>query len=285
MNLVSFTAYQKTGYGILAGDDIHVLAPPDFASDLFGLIQSGPDGLERARRAWHQGSLPSLPLKDARLIAPLPNPGKIVAIGLNYMDHCREQKISPPKFPVVFTKFTTSIIGPHDKIKWDPAVTDQVDYEVELGVVIGKTARTTSRETALDHVFGYTILNDISARDLQFSDKQWVRAKSLDTFCPIGPVIVTADEIPDPQALRLSCSVNGKVLQDSSTSEMIFNVAELIHLLSKSFTFQPGDLIATGTPDGVGMFRNPQIFLKNGDRVVAAIEKIGILENTTTILS
>jgi 2-keto-4-pentenoate hydratase/2-oxohepta-3-ene-1,7-dioic acid hydratase in catechol pathway len=283
MKLVSFRSSNQTGYGILEGESVKVLTSPQFPASLMEFIQAGPETLDKAKNALHSGKLPDLAAADVRLLTPLARPGKIVAIGLNYMDHCREQKITPPKLPVVFTKFTTSIIGPLDAITWDPKLTNQVDYEVELGVVIGTTARRVSKEQALDHVFGYTVINDVSARDLQFSDKQWVRAKSLDTFCPIGPCIVTADEIPDPQALRLTCAVNGQILQDSSTAEMIFDVAELIHYLSHSFTYEPGDLIATGTPDGVGVFRSPQIFLQNGDHVVASVERIGSLENVITI--
>jgi len=150
---------------------------------------------------------------------------------------------------------------------------------VELGVVIGKRAKSVPVTQALDYVFGYTIINDVSARDLQFSDRQWVRAKSLDTFCPMGPVIVTKDEIPDPQQLELRTFLNGEIVQNSSTAEMIFSVAELISFLSHSFTLEPGDVIATGTPDGVGVFRKPPVFLKHGDRLVLEIEKIGRLEN------
>jgi 2-keto-4-pentenoate hydratase/2-oxohepta-3-ene-1,7-dioic acid hydratase in catechol pathway len=285
MKLVSFSSSQLSGYGIWNEDLIAVLQPPDFPSSLLGFIQAGPAVLQKAADLLKSGKLSTLPSASARLLAPILNPGKIVAIGLNYMDHCREQKVEPPTFPIVFTKFNTSIIGPGDTISWDPELTKQVDYEVELGVVIGKAARKVSAQDALSHVFGYTVINDISARDLQFGDKQWVRGKSLDTFCPVGPCIITADEIPDPQALKLSCTVNGRVLQDSTTAEMIFGVADLIHRLSQAFTFQPGDLIATGTPDGVGVFRKPPIFLTGGDYVVAQVEKIGRLENPTALVS
>lgn len=211
--------------------------------------------------------------------APIKNPSKIVAIGLNYMDHCREQNIEPPKQPLVFAKFPSAIAGPNSDIVWDPQLTSQVDYEVELGVVIGARARRVTREQALDYVFGYMVLNDVSARDLQFGDGQWVRGKSLDTFCPIGPAIVTADEVPWPQSLAVRCSVNGAILQDSSTSEMIFDVAEIISYSSHSFTLNPGDIIATGTPFVVGVFRTPKVLLKDGDMVVCEIEGVGRLEN------
>lgn len=210
---------------------------------------------------------------------PLRYPSKIVAIGLNYVDHASESKMELPKSPLVFTKFPNSIIGPGEKIKIPLEITQRVDYEVELGVIIGKRAKNVKKEDALKHVFGYTVLNDVSARDLQFNDGQWVRGKSLDTFCPLGPVIVTADEIIDVQNLKLSCEVNGQVLQNDSTANMIFGIAELISVLSHSFTFEPGDIIATGTPSGVGFSRKPPIYLKNGDVVKTSVEGIGELIN------
>ena len=283
MKLVSFSSPQLSGYGIWLESQVAVLQPPQFPASLLEFIQAGPQALEQASSALNSGSLLAVPADSLRLLAPLANPGKIIAIGLNYMDHCREQKVEPPTSPIVFTKFTTSIIGPGETITWDPALTSQVDYEVELGVIMGRTTRKVSKENALDYIFGYTVVNDVSARDLQFSDKQWVRGKSLDTFCPVGPCIITADEIPDPQNLRLSCTVNGRVLQDSTTAEMIFGVAHLIHFLSQAFTLQPGDLIATGTPDGVGVFRKPPIFLGDGNMVIAQVEKIGKLENPTAL--
>lgn len=283
MKLISFETSGNIGYGILAEKQIFVMAPPFFPASLFEFIHSGPTSLNAAYDALAKNSLPSLPLSSARLLAPLANPGKIVAIGLNYMDHCREQNLAVPTVPIVFTKFTTAIIGPGEAISWDPSLTSQVDYEVELAVVIGQKARNVSQKDALSHVFGYTVINDVSARDLQFSDKQWVRAKSLDTFCPCGPCITTADEIPDPQTLVLSTTLNGQKVQDSSTAEMIFGVAELIRRLSHSFTLLPGDVVATGTPDGVGVFRNPPIFLKDGDHVIVEVEKIGRLENPITL--
>ncbi|WP_298007316.1 fumarylacetoacetate hydrolase family protein [Anaerolinea sp.] len=225
-------------------------------------------------------SFPQKRFFEVKLKAPLSNPGKIIGIGLNYRDHCREQNVPIPERPVVFAKFSSSIIGTCEDICWSVEVTQQVDFEVELGVVIGKTARNVAPQEALNFVFGYTIVNDVSARDIQFRDRQWVRAKSLDTFCPMGPWIVTSDEIPDPQRLHLSTKLNGVTMQDSSTSEMVFSVAELISFLSHSFTLQPGDVIATGTPDGVGVFRKPPVFLKDGDFLHMEIEDIGVLENT-----
>ena len=203
-------------------------------------------------------------------------PGKIVAIGLNYMDHVRESKMEPPKRPLVFTKFTTSLIADGEEIKIPRSLTARVDWEVELAAIIGTTARNVSVEDALSHVSGYTIANDVSARDLQFADVQWVRAKSLDTFCPLGPEVVQLD---DPQNLKLITRVNGEVMQDSNTSEMIFGVAELISFCSQSFTLDPGDVILTGTPWGCGEFMEPQRHLSGGDVVECEIEGIGVLRN------
>jgi 2-keto-4-pentenoate hydratase/2-oxohepta-3-ene-1,7-dioic acid hydratase in catechol pathway len=217
---------------------------------------------------------------DVQLLAPIPRPGKIVAIGLNYMDHCRETNTEPPKKPLMFAKFPSSIIAHNDVIEWDPSLTSQVDYEAELAVIIGKTARFVTPDVALSYVFGYTCANDVSARDLQFGDGQWTRGKSLDGFCPIGPWIITADEIPDPNALSIRCEVNGQALQNSSTREMIFDVKTLIAYVSHAVTLEPGDIILTGTPAGTGAFRDPKVLLKDGDHVAVEIEKIGRLENT-----
>ncbi|HWK30173.1 MAG TPA: fumarylacetoacetate hydrolase family protein [Solirubrobacter sp.] len=201
---------------------------------------------------------------------------KIVAIGLNYMDHVRESGATPPSTPLVFCKFTTAVIGDGDAIQIPKAVTERVDWEVELAVVIDRTARNVAVEDALGYVRGYTVANDVSARDLQLSDGQWVRAKSLDTFCPLGSELV---QVGDPQTLRLLTRVNGEVVQDSNTSEMIFGVAELISFCSHSFTLEPGDVILTGTPWGCGEFMDPKRSLKDGDVVEVEIEGVGMLRN------
>lgn len=268
---------------VVLEDRCAVLRDPAFPTTMLEWILGGKALLDRARLAIAQKAYEDLSLSGVKVLAPLANPGKIVAIGLNYMDHCREQNVPVPDRPIVFTKFTTSIIGPGEELRWDPALTSEVDYEVELGVIIGKVARHVAETEALDYVFGYTVINDVSARDLQFSDRQWVRAKSLDTFCPMGPVILTADEVENPQDLALKTTVNGRVLQDSSTKEMIFGVAQLISFLSRSFTLNPGDVIATGTPDGVGVFRDPKVFLHHGDSVVVEVERIGRLENRVNL--
>ena len=220
---------------------------------------------------------------DGRLLAPIDDPGKVVAIGLNYVDHAAEVTMALPTEPLVFAKFPSSIVGPGAHIRWSRSVTDAVDFEAELAVVIGRSARNVPVGSALSHVFGYTCLNDVSARDLQFADGQWVRGKSLDTFCPIGPWIVTADEIPDPQALGIRCRVGDETLQDATTGDMIFGVAELISRLSHAFILHPGDVIATGTPPGVGWARDPKRLLGDGETVTVQIDGIGSLENRTVI--
>ncbi|MCA1831661.1 MAG: fumarylacetoacetate hydrolase family protein [Actinomycetota bacterium] len=217
-------------------------------------------------------------LDDVTLLAPVPRPGKVVCIGLNYRDHAQETGQQLPSSPLVFAKFGNAVTGPGAPIVIPPFTT-QVDYEAELGVVIERTTQRVSAEHALDSVFGYTCMNDVSARDLQFADVQWTRGKSLDTFCPIGPWVVTADDVKDPQALGIRCVVNDRVLQDSTTGNMIFGVAELISFISQGITLERGDVIATGTPSGVGFVRKPPVFLAPGDSVTISIEGIGDLTN------
>jgi 2-keto-4-pentenoate hydratase/2-oxohepta-3-ene-1,7-dioic acid hydratase in catechol pathway len=214
-----------------------------------------------------------------RAAAPPLRPGKIVAIGLNYLDHIREAGVDPPAQPLVFAKFPSTVIGPGDAIVVDPSLTERVDWEVELAVVVGSRMRNVDEAEALDHVLGYTVANDVSARDLQMGDGQWVRGKSLDTFCPLGPVVVPRDEIADPQALTLRTRVNGEVVQESSTREMVFGVAQLLAFCSRSFTLEPGDVLLTGTPWGCGEFMQPRRSLRPGDVVEAEIEGIGVLRN------
>lgn len=249
---------------------------------LLSLIAAGEEGLNRARevvQAAQDGSSAVAVVDRARvkLGAPLTNPPKLICIGLNYKDHAAESKMAIPKEPVVFSKFNSAIIGPEEPIEIPP-VTQQVDYEVELAVVIGKGGRNIAEDDALDHVFGYTILNDMSARDLQMRD-QWLKGKTLDTFAPMGPAVVTADEIGDPQSLRIYMKRNGVTVQDASTRDMIFPVRYLIHFLSTLFTLEPGDVIATGTPQGVILGQeNPQ-WLQPGEVLEAGVEKIGVLRN------
>jgi 2-keto-4-pentenoate hydratase/2-oxohepta-3-ene-1,7-dioic acid hydratase in catechol pathway len=207
----------------------------------------------------------------------LETPQKIVCIGLNYRDHAQEQGVALPERPLLFSKWPNTLIGNGDAIRIPP-VTKQVDYEAELGVVIGRRASRVSRDDALDVVRGYVVANDVSARDLQFSDGQWVRGKSLDTFLPVGEV-VPASEVPDPQALPIRAIRNGETLQDSNTGNMVFGVAEIVSFVSQAITLEPGDLIITGTPAGVGAFRTPQVWLEPGDEITIEIDGVGSITN------
>ena len=209
---------------------------------------------------------------------PFARPSKIVCVGLNYVDHAAESKMEVPTRPLLFAKWPNALIGPGQPIVL-PAEAKEVDYEAELGIVIARTARKVSVDDALDFVAGYTCANDVSARDVQFADGQWTRGKSFDTFCPVGPALVPAAEIADPQTLRIRCLVNGEALQDASTTDMIFPIAELIAYISDGIQLEPGDLILTGTPPGVGFARTPPIFLEDGDEVTVEIEGVGTLTN------
>jgi len=226
-------------------------------------------------------------LDSITLLAPIPRPTKnVMCLGLNYADHVAETSAAAqreaklPDYPIVFTKNVTSVTGPDAEVPYDPRASEQLDWEVELGVIIGKPGYAVDAGDAMDHVFGYTVINDLSARDLQFRHKQFFIGKSLDGACPMGPYIVTADEIPDPHALAIRCDVNGVRKQDSSTRHMIFDIPEIIATLSRGMSLEAGDVIATGTPDGVGFARTPPEFLKPGDEVVCEIEGVGVLRNT-----
>lgn len=213
---------------------------------------------------------------------PIRAPSKIMAVGLNYRDHCTETDTPVPSSPIEFSKHPSSLTGHMSPIRIDVELTREVDYEVELAVIVGRKCKDLSSTDALDAVAGYTVGNDVSARDLQISDGQWVRAKSFDGFTPLGPWFVTADEIDDPQSLTLETRLDGDVVQDSSTSEMVFSVAELLAFLSRRTTLLPGDIVLTGTPHGCGAFRDPPIFLNPGAIVECSIEKIGTLTNPVT---
>lgn len=215
-----------------------------------------------------------VPASDAYWFAPVPRPGKLICIGLNYKDHAAESRMSIPEKPVVFSKFSSSVIAPGEPVVL-PATSKQVDYEAELAVVIGRRAKNVSADRAYDYVLGYTAFNDVSARDFQFADGQWQRGKSCDTFAPMGQTIVTADAIPDPHKLSIKLKLNGQTMQDSNTDQMIFGVPQLIEFLSETITLEPGDVIATGTPSGVGFARKPPVFLKAGDEMEVLIEGMG----------
>ena len=285
--------------GLARGDtvvDVHALVSAKTGEalprTLPELIQQGRDTWERLAQLVNQALAGNPPRSvvhraaEVRWHAPIQHPRKnIICLGLNYISHVKEgaqargREFKIPEAPVFFTKAPTAVNGPYDPIPWDPAVTAQVDYEAELGVVIGIPGKNIPRARALDHVFGYTVINDVSARDLQQRHLQWFKGKSLDGFCPMGPVVVTADEFGNPQAKRIALRVNGVEKQNSTTAHMIFPVDAIIEALSQGMTLEPGDIIATGTPEGVGLGRTPQEFLKDGDIVETEIEGIGILRN------
>jgi len=215
---------------------------------------------------------------EAYWLAPVPRPGKLICIGLNYRDHAAESNMAIPERPVVFSKFATAVIAPGEAVVL-PGTSKQVDYEAELAVVIGRRAKSVGANRALEYVLGYTAFNDVSARDFQFADGQWQRGKSCDTFAPMGPTIVTADVIPNPHKLSIKLRLNGRTMQDSNTDNLIFGIPQLISFLSETITLEPGDVIATGTPSGVGFARKPPVFLKDGDQMEVEIEGLGILNS------
>jgi 2,4-didehydro-3-deoxy-L-rhamnonate hydrolase len=262
MQLVSFAG----GFGQVQGDHVQ-----PFGGSLFEVLADPtlvrPQGDPR-------------PLSALALLAPVPAPGKIICIGLNYRDHAAETGKAVPSEPVMFAKYANSLVGDHAVVDI-PTIAEDVDWEAELAVVIGRGGRDISQAEALDHVAGYTCANDLSARVLQRRVSQWTRGKAIDGFLPMGPSLVTADELPDPQDLAIGCTVNGEVMQQGTTAEMVFGVAELITEISRTMTLDPGDVIITGTPHGVGIGMDPPRFLHDGDEVVVTIEGIGSL--TTTI--
>ncbi|MCH7803926.1 MAG: fumarylacetoacetate hydrolase family protein [Acidobacteria bacterium] len=266
--------------GELSTSEEELLDTPDLKS----WLSRGAESIEVARRIGElieENSEAIYPRKDVRFLPPIPNPEKIICIGLNYRDHAEEQNLSLPQNPLIFAKFSSSLIGYDDAIKL-PAISQKVDPEAELCVVMLESGKELSPERAREAIAGYTIGNDVSARDLQFADKQWVRGKSCDTFAPCGPFLVTEDDIGDPHQLNIELSVNGKVQQSSNTQNLIFDCYTLVSYISQSITLKTGDLIFTGTPGGVGVFRKPPVFLKAGDVVEISIEKIGTLRNPVT---
>jgi 2-keto-4-pentenoate hydratase/2-oxohepta-3-ene-1,7-dioic acid hydratase in catechol pathway len=227
---------------------------------------------------WVQSSTGSLPLDSITLLAPVPRPPKLICVGLNYRDHAIETKMEIPKIPTIFSKFSSAVIGPGAPIVL-PKNSTQPDYEAEFAFVIGRGGRHIPAEQWRDHVFGYTLMNDVSARDFQMATSQWMMGKTFDTFAPMGPHLVSADEIADPHALDIGLRINGETLQQSNTRQLIFKIPELIAYLSSVFTLEPGDVVSTGTPAGVGYARNPPRFLQPGDDVVISVDQIGELRN------
>src|SRR5262249_51897436 len=275
-----FVTIQRDGYtepGVLADGEYIGLGRAGF-TDLVSVIAGGDDAIDRVIR-W-AGNPPGgerLP-ETQKLAAPIPRPPKIICIGLNYRDHAAESNLPIPQTPTVFSKFPTAVIGPGQPIVL-PKHSTQPDYEAEFAVVIGKRGRYVPEDRWRDYVFGYTILNDVSARDYQMATSQWMIGKTFDTFAPIGPAIVTADEIEDPHKLAIALELSGDVMQNSNTCNLIFCVPKLVAYLSSVFTLEPGDIIATGTPSGVGFARKPPRFLKAGDECRVRIEGLGELYN------
>ena len=288
MKLITFTSPSGPRLGAVKNNtiiDLPAASNNALPADMLAFLQQGDKAMLLAQEILDRDNLDafSQPFDERKLLAPIANPSKIMAVGRNYAAHAHEQKMEPPKSPVIFAKYPSAIIGPNQVITWSGSLTQKVDFEAELAVVIGKTARKVGEADALNYVAGYTVCNDVSARDLQFSDKQYTRGKSLDTFCPLGPWLVTADEISNPQALRLQAILNGQVMQDATTGDMLFGVAQLIAFMSRAFTLFPGDIISTGTPSGVGVFRDPPVFMQDGDEIIIEVEKVGRLKNVCRV--
>ena len=290
MRLVTFASDRGPRVGAVVGDRVIDLAEASqgtVPSDMIQLIEAGPSALDAARAAIERGTSGGVPLSEMRLLAPIPRPRRnVICLGLNYRDHAIEiarsagQEPKMPEHPVFFTKPPTAVIGHEQAIEFDPAVSSQIDWEVELTFVIGKGGRDVPADRAMEYVFGYTAANDVSARDLQMRHGgQYFKGKSLDTFCPIGPWIVTADEIADPHNLAVATRVIGVEKQRSNTRELIFDIPATIATLSAGLTLEAGDIILTGTPHGVGMARTPPEWLKDGDVVEVEVEGIGVLRN------
>lgn len=293
VRLISRRDGERAVLAVLVGDDVAIDAldiAPDLPGTMAALIDGGSAAVERLRVGAQaigpeRASVVGQPLASMTLAPPVGRVGKIIAVGKNYRDHAAEEGVEAPGEPLLFAKFPSSMVGDGADITWRSTDTTQVDWEAELAVVIGRRCRDVAVADALAAVLGYTCLNDVSARDLQFGDGQWVRGKSLDTFCPIGPWLVTADELPDPQALGIRCLVDGDVVQEASTAQMIHSVAALIAYASRFMTLEPGDIIASGTPGGVGVFRDPPRFLGDGQEVIVEIDGIGRLRNVCRIVA
>lgn len=278
MRLVTYLDGDRYGMGALNDDhSVSVLSEDLTAADVNKCFDLDGGFLQRAEEILRHDTK-KIDRNYLRLAAPTPGPGKIICIGLNYRNHAIESGMEIPQSPIIFSKFVTSVAAPEEPIVI-PTGSEQTDYEAELAVVIGKRANRVVAERAMEFVFGYTNFNDVSARDFQFADGQWQRGKSCDTFAPFGPFVATRDEITDPHGLRIQFRLNCETMQDSTTSELIFRIPELIEFLSRSITLEPGDIIATGTPPGVGFARKPPVFLRHGDICEVEIEGLGILRN------
>lgn len=252
---------------------------PTLPKTMMEFLEQGAATFSVARRAL-DAQLPVLKRSEVTFLAPVTRPDKVVCVGMNYVDHCNEQNVPVPKQPIIFSKFPSSIVGPYDDIILPPE-SQEVDWEVELAVVIGKKGKHIKTTDAMAHVAGFTVAHDVSARDWQMkrNGKQWLLGKTFDTFCPLGPALVTKESIADPHNLKICCRVNGEIVQSSNTNQMVFKAEELIAWVSRFATLYPGDVILTGTPPGVGVFRKPPVFLKKGDEVQCEIEEIGVIIN------
>jgi 2-keto-4-pentenoate hydratase/2-oxohepta-3-ene-1,7-dioic acid hydratase in catechol pathway len=287
VRVATYRAGNETSWGVVVGDHVSDARQISRAPHTVRELLESSDQTRWLAALADPGAR-SFPLADVQLRAPVEPRQDLIALGLNYKTHVTEttgatKQAAPPKQPILFGKAATSVIGPDEEIHFDPRVTSQVDWEVELAVVIGRRGRDIAADRAIDHIFGYTVANDVSARDLQFLDGgQWYRGKSLDTFCPLGPWIITADELGDARGLRLILRVNGVTKQDASTDDLIFPIRETIASASAGRTLHPGDVILTGTPGGVGFTRTPPEFLHAGDVVEAEVARIGVLRNRVT---
>ena len=280
MQLVSYWSATELRTGAVEGGKfVDAAKVGDYPGSVRALLEGGQvdQFIADARHVFSRGD--AIDLRTIRLGPPIPNPDKILCLGLNYADHAAEASMELPSAPVIFPKFRNSLIGPSDDIVVPRVATAKLDYEVELAVVIGRRAREVAESDALSVVAGYSVFDDVSARDLQLQTSQWAPGKAIDTFAPMGPGIVPASEVADPQDLMMTTRVNGDVVQHESTKRMIFSVAQTIAFLSSFMTLEPGDIIATGTPAGVGAMRKPPLWLKPNDVIEMEIEKVGILRN------
>jgi 2-keto-4-pentenoate hydratase/2-oxohepta-3-ene-1,7-dioic acid hydratase in catechol pathway len=282
MRLATVRTWAGPRAAVLVGDhlvDVHAV-DPGVPPSVRQILEGGPTTLQAAQHAAQRSEAFKIPVADAEFLAPVNDPHKIICVGLNYKDHAAESGVPIPKDPVLFSKYATALIGHGESIVLPP-VSSEVDYEAELVVVIGRRGRNIPAAAALEYVAGYTIGHDVSARDWQLKKdgKQWMAGKTFDTFAPMGPYLVTADEVPDPQNLRIALRLNGQTMQDSSTTQLIFGIKEVVAYLSVVMTLEPGDVIFTGTPPGVGVARKPPVFLKAGDVCEVEIEGLGVLKN------
>ncbi|XP_073509775.1 oxaloacetate tautomerase fahd2, mitochondrial-like [Phyllobates terribilis] len=284
MRLIQFQSPTSTGRRIgveLDGERVIDLNAFDSSlpCEMREFLEGGDVTLQIAKRALDSGQ-PTLSRSQLSILAPITNPEKVICIGMNYVDHCLEQNVPVPKEPIIFNKFPSSIVGPYDSIVL-PAESQEVDWEAELAFVIGKKGKNIKEQDAMEHVAGYTVAHDVSSRDWQMekNGKQWLLGKTFDTFCPLGPALVTKDSISDPHGLGIRCRVNGNLVQNSNTKQMVFKTEALIAWVSKFVTLNPGDVFLTGTPPGVGVFRKPPVFLKAGDVVECEIDELGVISN------